>query len=69
MVCRCAYGLDLILRLIFVTFFAFFRRRYYQKMYIVDTLCAQFLLQFYADLFEILSGSEDVHVVWILSSD
>ena len=35
----------------------------------LDTLCAQLLLQFYANLFEtlqvFLSWSEDVHVVWI----
>ena len=40
---------------------------------IVGTLCAQLLLQFYADFFEtlqmFLSWSEDMHVVWILSSD
>ena len=38
---------------------------------IVGTLCAQLLLQFYADSFEtlqmFLSWSEDMHVVWILS--
>ena len=37
---------------------------------IVGTLCAQLLLQFYADSFEtlqiFLSWSEDMHVVWIL---
>ena len=37
----------------------------------VGTLCAQLLLQFYADSFEtlqmFLSWSEDMHVVWILS--
>ena len=40
---------------------------------VVGTLCAQLLLQFYADSFEtlqmFLSWSEDMHVVWILSSD
>ena len=39
----------------------------------MGTLCAQLLLQFYADSFEtsqvFWSWSEDVHVVWILSSD
>ena len=38
---------------------------------IVGTLCAQLLLQFYADSFEtlqmFLSWSEDMHVGWILS--
>ena len=38
---------------------------------VVCTLCAQLLLQFYADSFEtlqmFLSWPEDVHVVWILS--
>ena len=38
---------------------------------IVGTLCAQLLLQFYADSFKtlqmFLSWSEDMHVVWILS--
>ena len=38
---------------------------------IVGTLCAQLLLQFYAESFEtlqmFLSWSEDMHVVWILS--
>ena len=38
---------------------------------ILCTLCAQLLLQFYADSFETLqmfsSRSEDMHVVWILS--
>ena len=36
---------------------------------VVGTLCAQLLLQFYADCFEtlqmFLSWSEDMHVVWI----
>ena len=40
---------------------------------VVGVLCAQLLLQFYADYFEtlqmFLSWSEDMHVVWILSSD
>ena len=39
----------------------------------MGTLCAQLLLQFDADSFEtsqvFWSWSEDVHVVWILSSD
>ena len=39
----------------------------------MDTLCAQLLLQFYDDPFQILhmflSWSEYVHVIWILSSD
>ena len=38
---------------------------------VLCTLCAQLLLQFYADSFEtlqmFLSWSEDMHVVWILS--
>ena len=38
---------------------------------IVGTLCAQLLLQFYANSFEtlqmFLSWFEDMHVVWILS--
>ena len=38
---------------------------------VLCTLCAQLLLQFYADSFETLqmfwSWSEDMHVVWILS--
>ena len=40
---------------------------------VLCTLCAQLLLQFYADLFEtlqmFLSWSEDMHVIWILSWD
>ena len=40
---------------------------------VLCTLCAQLLLQFYADLFEtlqmFLSWSEDMHVLWILSCD
>ena len=48
---------------------AIFRRFYYQSEKIVGTLCAQLLLQFYADSFEtlqvILTWSEDIHVVWI----
>ena len=39
------------------------------KVNIVGTLCAQLLLQFYADSFEtshvFWSWTEDVHVVWI----
>ena len=50
-----------------------FRRECYQSVCILDTLCAQLLQQFYANRFEplqvFLSWSEDVHVVWILSSD
>ena len=38
---------------------------------VVGTLCAQLLLQFYADSFETvqmyLSWSDKMHVVWILS--
>ena len=52
---------------------SFFKREYYQKVYITDTLCAQLLLQFYADPFKtlqmFLSWSEEMHVVWILFSD
>ena len=44
---------------------------YFRPPKVVGTLCAQHL-QFYADpfeTFEFLSWSEDVHVVWIYSSD
>ena len=59
MVWKCAYGLDIILGLIFVFFSPHFELKpsfvlkYYQSVYIVGTLCAQLLLQFYADMFEI----------------
>ena len=50
-----------------------FRRFYYQSEKIVGTLCAQLLLQFYIDSFEtsqvFCTWSEDMHVVWIYSSD
>ena len=49
--------------------FVIFRREYYQKVYILGTLCVQLLQQLHANLFEtlqlFLSWSEDVHVVWI----
>ena len=42
---------------------------YFRPPTVVGTLCAQLLLQFYADSLETLqlfwSLSEDVHVVWI----
>ena len=50
-----------------------FRRFYYQSERIVGTLCAQLLLQFYIDSFEtsqvFCTWSEDMHVLWIYSSD
>ena len=50
-----------------------FRRFYYQSEKIVGTLCAQLLLQFYIDSFEtsqvFCTWSEDMHVIWIYSSD
>ena len=45
----------------------------YQSEKIVGTLCAQLLLQFYIDSFEtsqvFCTWPEDMHVVWIYSSD
>ena len=45
----------------------------YKSEWIVGTLCAQLLLQFYTDSVEnsrlFLTWSENVHVVWIKSSD
>ena len=42
---------------------------YYQSEWIVGTLCAHLLLQFYIDSFEtsqvFWTWSEDLHVVWI----
>ena len=76
MVLRCAYGLDIILAFIFVTFstlrtLSFSDLRFYENVVTVGTLWAQLLLQFYTDLFETLymfsPWSGDVHVVWIWS--
>ena len=73
MVWRCAYGLDIILALIFVTFstlwtLSFPDLRFYESV-TVGTLRAQLLILFYTDLFETLHmfspWSGDVHVVWI----
>ena len=45
----------------------------YQSEWIVGTLCAHLLLQFYIDSFEtsqvFWTWSEHMHVVWIYSSD
>ena len=74
MVWRCAYGLDIILAFIFVTFstlrtLSFSDLRFYENVVTVGTLWAQLLIQFYTDLFEtlymFLPWSEDVHKVWI----
>ena len=72
---RFEHGLKMI---IFITFcsmlnFAIFLAFYYQSEWIVGTLCAHILLQFYIDSFEtsqvFWTWSEDMHLVWILSSD
>ena len=74
MVWRCAYGLDIILAFIFVTFstlrtLSFSDLRFYENVVIVGTLWAQLLIQFYTDLFETLymfsPWSGDMHMVWI----
>ena len=74
MVCRCPYGLNIILELIFVTFstlwtLSFSDLRFYESVETVGTLWAQLLIQFYTDLYETLHifvpWSWDVHVVWI----
>ena len=74
MVWRCACGLDIILALIFVTFstlgtLSFSDLRVYENVVTVGILWAQFLIQFYTNLFEtlhmFLPWSRDVHVVWI----
>ena len=74
MVWRCAYGLDMILAFIFVTFstlrtLSFSDLRFYENVVTVGTLWAQLLIQFYTDLFETLCmfspWSGDVHMVWI----
>ena len=77
MVWRCAYGLDIILELIFVTFstlwtLSFSDLRFYESLETVGTLWAQLLIQFYNDLYEtlhvfamFLPWSGDVHMVWI----
>ena len=74
MVWRCAYGLDIILAFIFVTFSAlqtlsFSDLRFYENVVTVGTLWAQLLIQFYTDLFEtlymFLPWSGDMHMVWI----
>ena len=59
MVWRCAYGLDIILAFIFVTFstlrtLSFSDLRFYENVVTVGTLWAQLLIQFYTDLFETL---------------
>ena len=60
MVWRYACGLDIVLKLFFYHFFhklnlvIFLACFYYQREYIVGTLCAQLLLQFYANSFETL---------------
>ena len=74
MVWRYAYGLDIILAFIFVTFstlrtLSFSDLRFYENVVTVGTLWAQLLIQFYTDLFETLymfsPCSWDVHMVWI----
>ena len=74
MVRRCAWDLDVILALIFVTFstlqtFSFSDLRLYESVVTVGALWAQLLIQFYTNLFETLHmfspWSGDVHVVWI----
>ena len=74
MVWRCAYGLDIILVCIFVTFstlrtLSFSDLRFYENVVTVGTLWAQLFIQFYTDLFEtlymFLPWSGDVHMVWI----
>ena len=59
MVWRCAYGLDVILDLIFITFstlwtLSFSELRFYESLQTVGTLWVQLLLQFYTDLYETL---------------
>ena len=55
MVWRCACTLFIILRLMFVTFFRILNLVILQSwiLWIVGTLCAQLLLQFYAELFKL----------------
>ena len=74
MVWRCAYGLDIILELIFVTFstlwtLSFSDLRFYESLETVGTLWAQLLTQIFTDLYEtlhmFLPWSGDVHLVWI----
>ena len=69
-----AYGLDIILAFIFVTFstlrtLLFSDLRFCENVVIVGTLWAQLLIQFYTDLYEtlhmFLPWSGDVHVVRI----
>ena len=57
LVWRCAYGLDIILAFIFVTFstlrtLSFSDLRFYENVVTVGTLWAQLLIQFYTDLYE-----------------
>ena len=59
MIWRCAYGLDIILELIFVTFstlltLSFSDLRFYENLETVGTLWVQLLIQFYTDLYETL---------------
>ena len=74
MVWRCAYGLDIILELIFVTFstlwtLSFSDLWFYESLETVGTLWAQLLIQFYTNLYEtlhmLLPCSGDMHMVWI----
>ena len=74
MIWRCAYGLDIILELFFVTFstlwtLSFSDLRFYECLETVGTLWAQLLIQFCTDLYEtlhmFLPWSGDVHIFWI----
>ena len=76
MVWRYAYGLDIILELIFVTFstlwtLSFSDLRFYESLETVGTLWVQLIIQFYTNLYETLHmfspWSGDVHMVkvWI----
>ena len=74
MVWRCAYDLDIVLALMFVTFstlwtLSFSDLRFYENVVTVGTLWAQLLIQLYTNLFETLymfsPWSGDMHMVWI----
>ena len=71
---RCAWHLDITLRLIFCHFFhslnlVNFGLNYYWSLWPLGTLWAQLLLQFYPNPFETLLlfflRTEDVHDIWI----
>ena len=71
MVSRCAYCLDIILVLVFVSFFLLFPLNFFRPHYYQNNLCVQ-LQQFATDYYDILQAystcSEDMRLLLVLSS-